>query len=69
MQRGVGAASVTERFVQRAERAYQFITRTEVVRAEYIEMEAKAAFHVESEATLVNSAGLTKIDGAQIHLG
>ncbi len=63
------AESVTERFVQRAERAYRFITRTEVVRAEYIEMEAKAAFHVKSEATLVNSAGLTKIDGAQIHLG
>jgi hypothetical protein len=63
------AESVAERWVQRAERAYRFISRTEVVRAEYLEMEARSAFHVKAEATLVNSAGLTKIDGAQIHLG
>jgi hypothetical protein len=63
------AESVAERWVQRAERAYRFISRAEVVRAEYLEMEARTAFHVKAEATLVNSAGLTKIDGAQIHLG
>lgn len=61
--------TVAERMVQRLERAYRFITRSEAVRAEYLEFEARAAFHVKAETTLVNSGGLTKIDGSQIHLG
>lgn len=61
--------STAERWVQRLDRAYRFIQRSEVVRAEYLEYEARAAFHVKAEATLVNSSGLTKIDGSQIHLG
>lgn len=60
---------VAERWIQRLDRAYRFIARSETVRAEYVEIEARAAFHVKAEVTLVNSAGLTKIDGAQIHLG
>lgn len=61
--------TVAERMVQRLERAYRFIARSEAVRAEYLEFEARAAFHVKAETTLVNSGGLTKIDGSQIHLG
>ncbi|KYF70212.1 DUF3540 domain-containing protein [Sorangium cellulosum] len=61
--------TVAERLVQRLDRAYRFIARSEVVRAEYLEFEARAAFHVKAETTLVNSGGLTKIDGSQIHLG
>jgi hypothetical protein len=61
--------TVAGRWVQRLERAYRFISRSEVVRAEYLDYEARAAFHVKAQATLVNSAGLTKIDGSQIHLG
>lgn len=61
--------TVAERLVQRLDRAYRFIARSETVRAEYLEIEARAAFHVKAETTLVNSGGLTKIDGSQIHLG
>jgi hypothetical protein len=61
--------TVATRWVQRLDRAYRFIARSETVRAEYLEYEAKAAFHVKAETTLVNSAGLTKLDGSQIHLG
>ncbi|WP_437616043.1 DUF3540 domain-containing protein [Sorangium sp. So ce834] len=61
--------TVAERLVQRLDRAYRFIARSETVRAEYVEFEARSAFHVKAEATLVNSGGLTKIDGPQIHLG
>lgn len=61
--------TVAERWVQRLDRAYRFIARSEMVRAEYVEIEARAAFHVKADTTLVNSAGLTKIDGSQIHLG
>lgn len=61
--------SVASRFLQRLDRSYRFIAKSESVRAEYLEYEARAAFHVKAEATLVNSGGLTKIDGAQIHLG
>lgn len=57
------------RLVQRLERAYRFVSRSESVRAEYLDYEARTAFHVKSETTLVNSAGLTKLDGSQIHLG
>lgn len=57
------------RLVQRLEKAYRFISRSESVRAEYLDYEARKAFHVKSETTLVNSAGLTKLDGSQIHLG
>jgi len=63
------AEMVAGRWVQRLERAYRFIARSESVRAEYVDIEAKSAFHVKSEATLVSSGGLTKIDGSQIHLG
>jgi hypothetical protein len=61
--------SVAGRWVQRLERAYRFISRSESVRAEYLNYEARTAFHVKAETTLVNSGGLTKIDGSQIHLG
>ena len=61
--------TVAGRWVQRLERAYRFVAGAEVVRAEYMELEARAAFHVKAETALVNSAGLTKIDGSQIHLG
>lgn len=61
--------STAERWVQRLDRAYRFIARSESVRAEYLDYEARSAFHVKSEVTLVNSAGLTKLDGSQIHLG
>jgi hypothetical protein len=60
---------VAGRWVQRLERAYRFIARSEAVRAEYMEIEARAAFHIKAETTLVNSGSLTKIDGSQIHLG
>lgn len=61
--------SIAGRWVQRLDRAYRFIARSEAVRAEYLDYEARAAFHVKAETTLVNSGGLTKIDGSQIHLG
>jgi hypothetical protein len=61
--------STAERWVQRLDRAYRFIARSEAVRAEYLDYEARSAFHVKAQATLVNSEGLTKIDGSQIHLG
>jgi len=61
--------TVADRWVQRLERAYRFIARSESVRAEYVEIEARTAFHVKAETTLVSSAGLTKLDGSQIHLG
>ncbi len=61
--------TVAERWIQRLDRAYRFIARSETVRAEYLEFEARSAFHVKAETTLVTSGGLTKIDGSQIHLG
>jgi len=61
--------TVSDRLVQRLQRAYRFIARSETVRTEYMDIEARAAFHVKSEATVVHSAGLTKLDGSQIHLG
>jgi hypothetical protein len=61
--------TIAERWVQRLDRAYRFIAHSEAVRAEYVEVVARAAFHVKAETTLVNSAGLTKIDGSHIHLG
>lgn len=63
------AEQVADRWVQRLERAYRFIARSEAVRAEYLEFDARAAFHVKAETTMVSSGGLTKIDGSQIHLG
>ncbi|EYF05501.1 DUF3540 domain-containing protein [Chondromyces apiculatus] len=61
--------TVASRLVQRLDRAYRFIARSETVRAEYVEVEARAAYVVKSETTLMNSAALTKIDSSQIHLG
>ncbi len=61
--------TVADRLVQRLERAYRFVARSETVRAEYAEIQATAAFHVKAETTLVQSAGLTKLDGSQVHLG
>lgn len=61
--------TVADRFVARLERAYRFIAKNDTTRAEFVDIEAQRAFHVKAEATLVNSAGLTKIDGSQIHLG
>jgi len=61
--------SIAGRWVQRLDRAYRFIARSESVRAEYLDFEARSAFHVKSKTTLVNSEGLTKLDGSQIHLG
>lgn len=61
--------STAERWVQRVDRAYRFIARSEAVRAEYLDYQVRSAFHVKAETTVMNSAGLTKIDGSQIHLG
>ncbi len=61
--------SIAERWVQRVDRAYRFIAQSESTRAGYIEIQARTAFHVKAETTLVNSQGLTKIDGSQIHVG
>jgi len=63
------AEQIAGRWVQRLDRAYRFIAHSEAVRAEYLEFEARAAFHVKAETTMVSSGGLTKIDGSQIHLG
>jgi hypothetical protein len=61
--------SVADRWVQRLERAYRFIAQSEQVRAGYLEYEAKEAVNVRAKTTLVTSEELTKIDGAQIHVG
>jgi hypothetical protein len=61
--------TIAGRWVQRLERAYRFIAHSEALRAEYVDVEARAAFHVKAETALVHSAGLTKIDGSHIHLG
>ena len=61
--------SVADRWVQRLERAYRFIAQSEHVRAEYLEYEATTAVNVRAETTIVTSGELTKIDGAQIHVG
>ncbi len=61
--------TVADRLVARLERAYRFVARNDTVRAEYVDVQARAAFHVKAETAIVNAATLTKIDGSQIHLG
>lgn len=61
--------TVADRLVARLERAYRFVARNDTLRAEYVDVQARAAFHVKSEAAVVNGATLTKLDGSQIHLG
>ena len=61
--------SVAERWVQRLERAYRFISKSEQVRAEVLDYSARKAVTVQAENTVISSAELTKIDGGQIHLG
>ncbi|MCC6555914.1 MAG: DUF3540 domain-containing protein [Polyangiaceae bacterium] len=61
--------SVADRWVQRVERAYRFVARSEQVRAEYLDYSATAAVHVKARATIVSGGELTKIDGGQIHVG
>jgi len=61
--------SVAERWVQRLERAYRFIAQSEQVRAEYLEYSASTAINLQAQTTIMTSGELTKIDGAQIHVG
>lgn len=61
--------SVAERWVQRLERAYRFISKSEQVRADVLDYSARTAVTVQAENTVISSAELTKIDGGQIHLG
>jgi hypothetical protein len=61
--------TVADRWVSRLTHAYRFIARNDTTRAEYVDVHARAAFHVKAETTVVNSATLAKIDGSQIQLG
>lgn len=61
--------STAQRLVQRLDRAYRFIAKSEVVKAQYVQFDTQSAFHVKAETTVLTSASLTKVDGAQIHLG
>ena len=61
--------SVAERWVQRVKRAYRFVAESEQVQAKYLGYSATAAMTVKAKTTVVSSGDLTKIDGAQIHLG
>lgn len=61
--------STATRWIQRLDRAYRFIANTEIVKADHLQFDARSAFHVKAESTVMTSESVTKIDGAQIHLG
>ncbi len=61
--------SIADRWVQRLERAYRFIAQSEQVRASYLDVAASSAINMQSQTILVTSGELTKINGAQIHVG
>jgi Protein of unknown function (DUF3540) len=61
--------TVAERCVERLGRSYRFIEETEQVRARYLSYEAESCVQLRGHAAIVSSGELTKIDGAQIHVG
>lgn len=60
---------VADRLVQRLERAYRFVAKFEQLRADYLDYAADAAVNIRGGTTVIKSADLTKVDGAQVHVG
>lgn len=60
---------VTQRSQVQAERSYRTIAATEHVRTRVLDVQAEQVVHLRARHTLVTAQQLTKLDGAQVHVG
>lgn len=58
-----------QRLTQRLQRAYRFVSGTDQLRAERVDIAADKTLSVHAENAVVTAAELVKVDGGQIHLG
>jgi hypothetical protein len=61
--------TVAERSISRFREALRIVSDWEQVRAGYLEYAARSVAHIRAKAAVITSEEVTKVDGAQIHLG
>lgn len=61
--------TVADRCVQRFAQALRLVSEWEQVRAGYLEYVSRTAAHIRAKAAVITSEEVTKVDGAQVHLG